>query len=253
MMHHRLSYLFLLITAVWFVLLIGIESVRAGPPFLTDDPQPTDLKHSELILFASQDRARDDSSVALPAFEYNFGAFPQTQLHVGLPYLRNRDTTSNSVSGIGDLELGVKYRLIQETTSLPQVSFYPMATLATGDARKGLGNGQTAWRLPLWIQKSWNEWTTYGGGGCVINHAPGQTDYCFGGWLLQRDINKWTLGGEVFTRNKDADDGRPTTILNVGGAYRFASDISALFSVGRSVSGEYHAVGYVGLQWVFGE
>lgn len=242
----------LLISVVISVVTVSHKAV-AGPPFLTDDPQPTDLKHSELIVFATQDRSYNDVTTALPAFEYNYGGFPDTQLHIGMPYLRNSVSGGSTVTGVSDVEVGVKYRFMRETESLPQVSIYPMATLATGNARRGLGNGQTAWRLPLWIQKSWKEWTTYGGGGCVINHAPGQTDYCFGGWLLQKDINKWTLGGEVFARNKDAEDGRSTTVLNLGGSYRFTPEVGALFSAGRSVSGEYHVVAFVGVQWTFGD
>ena len=62
------------------------------------------------------------------------------------------------------------------------------------------------------------DWTSYGGGGYVINHADGQKDYPFGGWLLQKDFGeKWTLGGEVFARGKDTVDGQATTIVNFGG------------------------------------
>ena len=87
---------------------------------------------------------------------------------------------------------------------MPQIGVFPMAELPTGNSDKGLGNGKTWWRLPIWIQKSWGDWTSYGGGGYVINHADGQKDYPFGGWLLQKDFGeKWTLGGEVFARGKD--------------------------------------------------
>lgn len=225
----------------------------AGPPFMTDDPAPVDYKHSEFYVFSTMDRTKDGKDTALPAFEYNYGAFPDTQLHIVVPYVTNAPNDAASQSGIGDVELGVKYRFLQETDTTPQIGIFPMAEVSTGNSNKGLGNGKTWWRLPLWIQKSWGEWTTYGGAGYVINRAEGQKDYPFAGWLLQKDFGeKWTLGGEVFGRDKDTVDGRGTTILNFGGYYKFTPDFNLLFSAGHSVGGESHAVAYLGLWWTFG-
>jgi len=225
----------------------------AGPPFMTDDPVPIDYKHSEFYIFSTMDKTKDGRDTALPAFEYNYGAFPNTQLHIVVPYVKSSPNDAPSESGIGDVELGVKYRFIQETDTMPQIGIFPMAEMATGDSNKGLGNGKTWWRLPVWIQKSWGEWTSYGGAGYVINHAEGQRDYPFAGWLLQKDIGeKWTLGGEVFGRSKDTVGGQGTTIVNVGGFYKFTPDFNLLFSAGHSVGGENHAVAYLGLWWAFG-
>ena len=55
--------------------------------------------------------------------------------------------------------------------------------------------------LSVWVQKSFSEWTTYGGGGYWINQDDnlGDKNYSFFGWLLQRKItDKLTLGGEIF-------------------------------------------------------
>jgi hypothetical protein len=225
----------------------------AGPPFMTDDPEPIDYQHSEFYIFSANDKTKDGRDTALPAFEYNYGVFHDAQLHIVVPYVTSAPKDAVSESGKGDVELGVKYRFIEETASMPQIGIFPMAELATGDSNKGLGNGKTWWRLPLWIQKSWGEWTTYGGAGYVINRAEGQEDYPFAGWLLQKDLGeKLTLGGEVFARDKDTVGGRGTTILNFGGYYKFTPDFNLLFSAGHSVSGESHAVAYLGLWWAFG-
>lgn len=225
----------------------------AGPPFFTDDPAPVDFKHSEFYVFSTYDKTPDGKELAIPAFEYNYGALPDMQLHLMVPFARSEPNGEASQSGLGDTEVGVKYRFIQETETTPQVGIFPMAELDTGDADKGLGNGKTWWRLPVWIQKSWGEWTTYGGGGYVINHAEEQKSYPFAGWLLQKDIGeKWTLGGEVFARGKDTVDGQSTTLVNFGGYYKFTPDFNLLFSAGHSVDGEKHTVAYLGLWWAFG-
>ncbi len=43
-----------------------------------------------------------------------------------------------------------------------------MLELPTGSSRLGLGNGQVWARLPLWVQKSYGKWMTYGGAGYQI-------------------------------------------------------------------------------------
>jgi hypothetical protein len=225
----------------------------AGPPFLTDDPAPVEYKHSEFYVFGVYDRTDVGKNIAAPAFEYNYGILPETQVHIVVPFVRNAPDDAGSEYGIGDVEIGVKYRLVQETETSPQIGVFPMAELATGSSDKGLGNGKTWWRLPVWIQKGWGEWTTYGGGGYVINNAEGQKDYPFGGWLVQRDIGEtWTIGGEIFARGKDTVDGHGTTILNFGGACKFTPDFNLLFSAGHSVGGETHTVACLGLWWTWG-
>jgi hypothetical protein len=244
------------LTSYALIALAGIlvsGSALAGPPFLTDDPAPVDYKHGEFYIFSTYDKTKDGKDTALPAFEYNYGVLPDTQLHIVVPCVRSAPNDAASKSGIGDVEVGIKYRFVQETDTLPQIGIFPMAEFPTGDSDRGLGNGRTWWRLPVWIQKSWGEWTTYGGAGYVINRAEGQKDYPFAGWLVQKDIGeKWTLGGEVFARNKDTVDGQATAILNFGGLYKFTPDFNLLFSAGHSVNGERHTVAYLGLWWGFG-
>src|SRR5271157_5049838 len=75
-----------------------------------------------------------------------------------------------------------KYRFIQETAKCPQIGVFPLLEVPTGNSRLGLGNGQLWARLPLWIQKSYGPWTTYGGVGYQINHAPAMKDSLFAGW-----------------------------------------------------------------------
>jgi hypothetical protein len=246
---HKSSYLL-----VAFMTMLGSsQAVIAGPPFLTDDPAPVEYKASEFYVFSTYDKTKDGTDANIPAFEYNYGAFPNTQLHIVVPLVRSSPDDASSEYGFGDIEVGVKYRFIQETETTPQVGIFPMAELPTGDSDKGLGNGKTWWRLPVWLQKSWGDWTTYGGGGYTINTAAGQKSYPFGGWLIQKDLNeKLTLGGEVFGRSKDTDDGQSTTLLNFGGIYKFTPDFNLLFSAGHSVSGESHTIAYLGLWWGWG-
>ena len=242
------------VARVALVALIAVPRFAfAGPPFLTDDPEPVGYRHSEFYVFATDDQTADGKSVALPAFEYNYGFWPQMQFHIVVPYAESIPRGAATASGIGDVEVGVKLRVLDETADRPQVGIFPMAELPTGNARAGLGNGQTWWRLPIWAQKTLGPWETYGGGGYVLNHAPGQRSYAFAGWLVQRDLGPlWTLGAEVFDQGADVVGGRRRTILNVGGYYNVTPTFNVLFSAGRSVAGAMHTVAYLGLYWTWG-
>jgi hypothetical protein len=233
---------------------LGINgTVLAGPPFFTDDPEPVELHHWEAYLFSTWDAASDATAVGGPAVEFNLGAAPELQLHLVVPYATNAPAGGVTTHGLGDIEVGAKYRFLEETDHRPQVGTFPMVELPTGNAHRGLGNGQLWMRVPLWIQKSWGPWTTYGGVGYTINRAPGARSYPFAGWLLQRDLNgRLTLGGEIFTHGADAEGGRSATILNGGGYYNFNPGFSLLFSAGRTVQGEPHTVAYLGLYWTWG-
>lgn len=237
------------------MLLIGVGAARAyaGPPFLTDDPEPVEYRHNEFYVFSALDRSDGSDSIQGPAIEYNRGVAPNTQFHVVLPFSYFSPASGGSAFGFGDIEVGIKYRLVGETRDRPQIGLFPMVELATGSAARGLGNGRTWYRLPLWIQKSWGPWTSYGGGGRDFNRAPGMQDSWFGGALIQRDLSpRLTLGAEVFRQNAQAVGARGYTLANLGGYYNFTPDFSLLFSAGRSVDGEQHTVAYLGLYWTWG-
>jgi hypothetical protein len=239
--------------AVFCVLALSSSQAFAGAPFLNEDPVPVDHGRSEFYVFSTFDGTTDGSDANLPAFEYSYGVLPEIQLTIGVPFARAAPDGGPTEWGLGDVAIVVKYRLVDETDTSPQIAVAPTVFLPAGDSHKGLGNGKTWWRLPVCLQKSWGEWTTYGGGGYVINPADGETSHAFGGWLLQKDLDeKWMLGGEIFARGKDTVGGRATTLLNFGGAFRFSPDFRLLFSAGHSISGETHATAYLGLWWGFG-
>jgi Putative MetA-pathway of phenol degradation len=228
-------------------------SAFAGPPFLTDDPEPVAFHHYELYTFATLDRAGGAYGAAFPALEFNAGAAPNLQLHMGGIMAFSASDSGPSTYGIGDVELGAKYRFIQEKGQRPQVGIFPMVELPTGNRRRNLGNGQTWAKLPLWVQKSWGRWTSYGGAGYIINRAAGMRDHTFGGWEAQRTLNKTlTLGAEWFTPGRESDATRNTHLINAGGIYNFTDNFSFLFTGGHSVRGDSHTVAYLGLYWTWG-
>lgn len=231
----------------------GPAGARAGPPFLADDPEPVEYKHWETYAFSTLDRAKDGSVLNTPACEINRGLLPDLQAHLVVPMTLFLPTGGPRAYGLGDTEFGLKYRFIQEKENVPMVGTFPMIEVPTGDADRGLGNGRPWAKFPIWAQKGWGKWTTYGGGGYAYNPAPGERSNFFGGWLLQRELTeKLTLGGEIFAHTPDHDGGRTTALCNFGGFYKFTEGCQLLFSVGHSLTGDQHLIAYVGLYWTWG-
>ncbi len=231
----------------------GLTALRAGPPFLTDDPEPVELNHWEFYTFGQGDRTTDANAISGPAVEFNYGVAPNTQLHLIAPVAHLSAPGTGWTSGYGDTELGIKYRFLSETDSRPQIGVFPLVELPTGSSARGLGNGKAWYQLPLWIQKSYGPWTLDAGGGVALNSAAGATNHGYAGGLVQRDLGKFlTLGAELFQQGADSTEGRASTVANVGGYLKFSEQFNVLFSAGRSIAGERHTVWYLGLYWTGG-
>jgi hypothetical protein len=54
----------------------------AGPPFITDDPEPVDLGHWEVYGFSAGAGGHGDTTGLGPSMEVNYGAGPGLQLHL---------------------------------------------------------------------------------------------------------------------------------------------------------------------------
>src|SRR3972149_5630984 len=119
-------------------LLIASRPAVGGPPFLTDDPEPVEYQHHEFYIASQQTKTADGRDVTLPHFEYNYGAAPDLQLHIIVPYAVSSPAHDPRHSGLGDIEFGAKYRFLQETDSRPMMGIFPMFVPHSGDADKGL-------------------------------------------------------------------------------------------------------------------
>lgn len=240
--------------ATLLVLAASVPSTSwGGPPFLTDDPEPVEHRHWEVYLATLYANSRDATSGTAPHLEVNYGILTDLQLHLIVPLAYNHPKGGATSYGPGDTEFGVKYRFFHETENLPQAGIFPLVEIPTGDSDRGLGSGHVPMFLPLWLQKSWGEWTTYGGGGYWINPGGGNRNFWQLGWLGQREITKaLTLGAEIFHFSRDSDAGRDRTGYNVGGIFNLSEEHHILFSAGSDIAGNNRLSAYAGYQLTFG-
>lgn len=242
----------------------------AGPPFQTDDPQTVSFGHYEFYIFGGSDGTPIETDPFGPQFEFNWGALPNTQIHVvagwGAILPANNPAYLPAGAGPGaygllDTEVGVKYRFFRETARRPMMGIFPMVELPTGSYARGLGVGHAWYKLPVWIQKDWgrkdHQWTSYGGAGFEIVPQTQYKNFAYAGWLLQRDLgSKWTLGGELFTHGPEglaSAQTRSALMADFGGYYYFRNPgFQLLFALGHTVAGQSETYGYLGLYWTWG-
>lgn len=248
-----------------WLLLLGLPAV-AGPPFQTDDPEPVPFRHYEFYVFGSMDGTPVEIDMLGPAAEFNWGAVPNVQIHVVLPlgaaFPQNNPAYAPAgmgpnAFGMTDTELGVKLRFVQESKWRPMIGTFTMVELPSGSATRGLGVGKTWYRLPIWLQKSWGHWTSYGGGGYQVVNQDQYKTSPFGGWLLQRDIGKkWTLGGEIYSHGAQGlatAQTRAATMADFGGYYYFRNPgFQLLFAYGHTIAGQSENYAYLGIYWTWG-
>ena len=233
----------------------GAGPALAGPPFATDDPIPVEEGHWEVYGFTTGAKVADDTSGALAGAEANFGAAPNLQLHAALSLAFDHARGRPAQFGIGDIELGAKYRFLTPSDDdwWPHVGIFPAVEIPTGDANRGLGGGHTREYFPVWLQKDFGAWSTYGGGGYWNNPGSGNRNFWFVGWLLQRQITaQFALGVEAFHRTADAVDGKDSTGFNLGAIYDISDHYHVLFSGGRGLQNANSTNQfsyYFGVQW----
>ncbi len=233
--------------------LLVASRARGGPPYVTDNPEPVPYRHWELYLASQGSHDRDGWSGTGPHVEVNYGPVPNLQLHLITPLAYAAPDGAPSTYGYGDTELGFKLRFVQERKWLPMIGIFPLLEVPTGSVADGLGNGSTQVFVPVWLQKSFGKWQTYGGVGVWIDLGDRDRHWWLFGWQVQRQITSWlTLGAEVFHQTPDHPGGEGDTRFDIGGQIDFSDVHHLLFSAGRGFGGPNLFQYYVAYQATFG-
>lgn len=226
------------VVALFLLTLFWSLPAHCGAPFRTDDPQPADYRHWELLTAADYQNDKGNLSGTTPQIELNYGVAANLQLHIVVPHSYERPKREPSHFGLGDIELGIVYRFIQESKIMPMVGTFPLVVIPTGSRSRGLGTGKSRLFIPIWLQKSWKPWTTYGGGGYWINPGTGNKDYWYTGWVLERQVAKWlSVGAELFHITRTSKERPNETGYNIGVTLNFSEKHHLIGSAGTDIHG----------------
>lgn len=228
--------------AMVLMTLLMTPPALAGPPFLTDDPEPTETGHWEIYAPLVEAEGAGPAFEGSAGVEINYGAAPDIQLTLGLPlaYVHAADETDWSA---GDLAVSLKYRFYQNEALGLSLAFFPGVTLPT--ASDNMGAGYVTAFLPVWFQKDAGSWSVFGGGGYAINPGKGNQDYWTGALAISSQVTpSLTLGLEVQRQGADTDDGKARTDLGIAAIWKLNKPLRLLASAGPTFTDESKTTGF---------
>lgn len=215
-------------------------AANAGPPYLTDDPVPTDTGHWEIYGFATGEGFGSDLDQDL-GLDLNYGAVKGVQLTATVPLSLSHEAVEGWRAGTGDLELGVKYRFVSDEKKGFSAAIFPRVILPTANHSPG---ERARILLPLWVGKDFSGGTSaFGGGGYEINPGSGNRNFWQAAVAVTRDVSKTlSVGAEVAWQQPDLVGGTNQARAGVGGIYKLSTAYSLLLSGGPTWAD--HRTGY---------
>jgi hypothetical protein len=215
------------------LLLSVVSRGIAGPPYKSDDPEPTDYKHFEIYTFSNGTVTRDDRS-GEAGIDFNYGAAPNLQLTAVLPAGYDFAAGSPTVVALSNIELAAKYRFLTQEVVGFDLAIFPRVFLPS--ASSAVGERHVSLLVPLWLEKDWGQWSAFGGGGCEINRGGDSENFCLMGLAVTRQFTtKLQLGLEIFHQTPDTQGSLATTSLGVGLRYDLNDNFHLLGYLGRGV------------------
>ena len=205
----------------------------AGPPYLSDDPEPTDRGHFEIYTFADGMATRDGIN-GEGGIDFNYGGAPNLQLTAALPVAYDFADSGPALGGLGNIELAGKYRFLTQENFGLDVAIFPRVFLPS--VSSNVGEQHASFLLPFWLEKDWGQWSAFGGGGCEVDRGGDSQDYCLAGVVVTRQLTSaLQVGSEVFRQTPDTVGGAATTSVGTGVRYDLNEHFHLLGYVGRGI------------------
>lgn len=196
--------------AAMVLLAAGCGMAWAGPPYLSDDPEPTDYKHFEIYAFGLGTQS-EAGLAGETGIDFNYGGAPDLQLTAVIPLAFDEA----GHTGLGNVELAAKYRFLHQDEDGIDLAVFPRLFLPS--AASNVGDRHGAFLLPFWAEKDFGKWNIFGGGGCELNRGDDGQDFCMGGVAITREVIENVRAGlEVFRQGADSKGGRVATALGGG-------------------------------------
>lgn len=251
----RAKIFFLLFAVILFFLPNG---VKAQQPFVTDDADVTE-KGKFSFEFSNQfDRLQKSAFPTkyqnTASFELNYGLLENLEIAVEIPVvtlINDSSVSPQTVSGVGDANVGFKYNIRKERDGSPVPAFTISANLElpTGDFNRQIGSGIADFGVNGIVQKTFkgkNIWRV--NTGIIFSNnkiagvqaASARGVIFTGSTLFVRKINdKLQLGGEVTgAAANNFELGQGLLQVQFGGNYQLNKKATFDFSVigGRNIA-----------------
>lgn len=220
----------------------------AGPPYLTDDPVPTETGHWEIYAFSAGE-GRGPVYDGEAGVDLNYGPAKGVQLTSTLPLGLSHDRDTRWRVGTGDVELGVKYRFLDDEKSGVSAAIFPRVILPTSS----IASGKARFLLPLWLEKDFGPTSVFGGGGYMINPGAGNRDFWQAAVAVTHQFDKrFSAGAELTRQGPDTVGGTAQTRAGLGAIVGLSEHYNLLISGGPTWSDHrtgYHLYAALGLNF----
>lgn len=241
--------------SVGLLLAVAVHRLAlAGPPYVTDDPETPPRQAWEINVSYVLAQSGEPRTAQVPLFDISCGLTDSVQLALAVPILDVESPDGSDHVGLGDTQLGVKWRFLEETDLRPQLAFSPQVSIPTGSRRRGLGAGSPSYAFPLVGEKSWGPWTAFANLGWVLQTASATSDYAYYGAALTRAATGTVrLGVELYGNGPTAPGASSGAGWNVGLEWQVADRWAVLTSGGHSLQGGAGTTLYAGVQLHLGK
>ena len=235
-------------------LLLGLSVAQAGPPLLTDDPDTPERGDGEINVAMTAEKRGRAWSLETPLLDFNYGFRDTIQLKFEVPYLVEMESKGPDQSGIGNSEVGVKWRFFENDALA--VSTYPQLAFNSSDhtVRRGLVEDGWEFILPVEFSHELAEGTLLFGelGGAWTEEGD---DGAFCGLAIEHELSEsFALLAELYAQSADGFD-NPELLLNLGFHWQTCEHVAVIGAIGRGlIEGDEplpELSSYLGLQFTF--
>jgi hypothetical protein len=225
---------------------------QGGPPYYTNDPGTPGSNQWEINLAYMPFLYHSQSVAHTPDVDINFGLGDRIQLTFENAWLRFDDPLGSPKYGLGQDQLGVKWRFYDSQKTGFALSVFPQVSLNNPDAsvRRGITPPGASLVLPMEVSKKLGPLDLNGELGYNLVHL-GADGYLAG-----------VVAGHEFTKRLEADaefyavgtvhPALGSDTLGLGMRYKIHPPFILLLMAGRSLraarDGQPYFVGYFGMQ-----
>jgi len=229
---------------------------QGGPPMITDDPGTPGDGNWEINIVWTYEHAGSSTQHEAPLIDAAYGVGDRVQLKYEVPWIVADDPVDGSRDGLGNSNLGVKWRFFDAgeegwlISTFPQVEF---RNPGSDSAERGLTEAGTTVLLPFQLERQFSLLAVNFDVGHVFHSRV--DDEWFGGIAVGHQVNERLEWMAELHADASARLERSALTLNVGTRWHAMEHGTLLFSAGRNLRndlGEHkEVVGYLGWQLTY--
>lgn len=240
-----------------FLSWIACASMRAqgGPPLITNDPGTPGPNSWEINVGLIPDLQQNQRSFHAPDLDINYGVGKRIQLTYEVAWLLETVDPNPMKAGLGQSQLGVKWRFLDNGEGRFQMSLFPQISINNPDRAVQRGLVPRGWSLilPIEMSKKLGPIDVDFEVGYNVNHF-GPNGWITGLALGHQMTKRLELIGELYSLGT-VDGAMHQETWDFGGRYTLHPSFILLFMSGRSFSGpssgQPQYIGYFGMQFLF--